>query len=38
MAIEMKLEPQRVIDLGVGSGAYQNVGEVLDQALEIIRE
>jgi Arc/MetJ-type ribon-helix-helix transcriptional regulator len=27
-----------VIDLAVGSGAYQNPGEVLDQALEIIRE
>jgi hypothetical protein len=27
-----------VIDLAVRSGAYQNPGEVLDQAFEIIRE
>ena len=38
MAIELKPEQQRVIDLAVQSGAYQNPGEVLDQALEIIRE
>lgn len=38
MAIELKPEQQRVIDLAVKSGAYQNPGEVLDQALEIIRE
>jgi Arc/MetJ-type ribon-helix-helix transcriptional regulator len=38
MAIDLKPEQQRVIDLAVGSGAYQNPGEVLDQALEIIRE
>jgi Arc/MetJ-type ribon-helix-helix transcriptional regulator len=38
MAIELKPEQQRVIDLAVGSGAYLNPGEVLDQALEIIRE
>jgi antitoxin ParD1/3/4 len=38
MALELKPEQQRVIDLAVGSGAYQNAGEVLDQALEIIRE
>ena len=38
MAIELKPEQQRVIDLAVQSGAYQDPGEVLDQALEIIRE
>ena len=38
MAIDLKPEQQRVIDLAVQSGAYQNPGEVLDQALEIIRE
>jgi Arc/MetJ-type ribon-helix-helix transcriptional regulator len=38
MTIELKPEQQRVIDLAVQSGAYQNPGEVLDQALEIIRE
>ena len=38
MSIDLKPEQQRVIDLAVGSGAYQNPGEVLDQALEIIRE
>jgi Arc/MetJ-type ribon-helix-helix transcriptional regulator len=38
MAIELKPEQQRVIDLAVKSGAYQNPSEVLDQAFEIIRE
>jgi Arc/MetJ-type ribon-helix-helix transcriptional regulator len=38
MTIELKPEQQRVIDLAVRSGAYQNPGEVLDQAFEIIRE
>ena len=38
MTIDLKPEQQRVIDLAVRSGAYQNAGEVLDQALEIIRE
>ena len=38
MAIDLKPEQQRVIDLAVGSGAYQNPGDVLDQAFEIIRE
>jgi Arc/MetJ-type ribon-helix-helix transcriptional regulator len=38
VAIELKAEQQRVIDLAVQSGAYQNPGEVLDHALEIIRE
>jgi len=38
VAIELKPEQQRVIDLAVKSGAYENPGEVLDQALEIIRE
>jgi antitoxin ParD1/3/4 len=38
MTIDLKPEQQRVIDLAVGSGAYQNPSEVLDQAFEIIRE
>ena len=38
ISIELKPEQQRVIDLAVRSGAYQNPGEVLDQAFEIIRE
>ena len=38
MTIELKPEQQRVIDLAVGSGAYRNPGEVLDQAFAIIRE
>ena len=38
MVIDLKPEQQRVIDLAVGSGAYQNPGEVIDQAFEIIRE
>jgi Arc/MetJ-type ribon-helix-helix transcriptional regulator len=38
MTIDLKPEQQRVIDLAVQSGAYQNPGEVFDQALEIIRE
>jgi len=38
MSIELKPEQQRMIDLAVQSGAYQNPGEVLDQAFEIIRE
>jgi hypothetical protein len=38
MTIDLKPEQQRVIDLAVKSGAYQNPGEVLDQAFEIIRE
>jgi predicted transcriptional regulator len=38
MVFDLKPEQQRVIDLAVGSGAYQNPGEVLDQAFEIIRE
>ena len=32
------VKQQRVIDLAVESGAYQNPSEVLDQAFEIIRE
>jgi hypothetical protein len=35
---DLKPEQQRVIDLAVRSGAYQNANEVLDQTLEIIRE
>ena len=38
MAIDLKPEQQRVIDLAMESGAYQNPSEVLDQAFEIIRE
>ena len=38
MTISLKPEQQRVIDLAVRSGAYQNASEVLDQAFEIIRE
>jgi Arc/MetJ-type ribon-helix-helix transcriptional regulator len=38
MTIDIKPEQQRVIDLAVQSGAYQNPGEVLDQAFEIILE
>ena len=38
MVIELKPEQERVIDIAVRSGAYQNPGQVLDQALEIIRE
>jgi len=36
--IDLKPEQQRLIDLAVKSGAYQNPGEVLDQAFAIIRE
>jgi Arc/MetJ-type ribon-helix-helix transcriptional regulator len=38
MTIDLKPEQQRVIDLAVRSGAYQNPDEVLEQAFEIIRE
>jgi hypothetical protein len=38
VVIELKPEQQRVIEFAVRSGAYQDTGEVLDQALEIIRE
>jgi Arc/MetJ-type ribon-helix-helix transcriptional regulator len=38
MTIDLKPEQQRVIDLAVRSGAYQNANEVLGQAFEIIRE
>ena len=38
VTIDLKPEQQRVIDLAVRCGAYQNPGEVLDQAFEIIRE
>ena len=38
MAIDLKPEQQRVIDLAVQSGAYKNPGDVLDQAFAIIRE
>jgi Arc/MetJ-type ribon-helix-helix transcriptional regulator len=38
MTIELKPEHQRMIDLAIQSGAYQNSDEMLDQAFEIIRE
>ncbi len=38
MAIDLKPEQQRVIDLAAGSGAYESPDDVIDQALEIIRE
>ena len=38
MTIDLKPEQQRVIDLAVGSFAYKDPSEVLDQAFEIIRE
>ncbi len=38
MLIDLNPEQQRVVDLAVQSGAYQNAGEVLGQAIEIIRE
>jgi Arc/MetJ-type ribon-helix-helix transcriptional regulator len=38
MTIDLNPEQQRVIDLAVRSGAYQNPGEVLERAFEIIRE
>ncbi len=38
MTIELKPEQQRVIDLAVQSGAYQNPDEVLEQAFALIRE
>jgi hypothetical protein len=38
MSIDLKPEQQRLIDLALRSGAYQDPGEVLDQAFEIIRE
>ena len=38
MTIDLKPEQQRVIDLAVQSGVYKSAGEVLDQALELIRE
>ena len=38
MTIDIKPEQQRVIDLAIRSGAYENPSEVLDQAFEIFRE
>ncbi len=38
MTIDLKPEQQRVIDLAIRSGAYQTPGEVVAQALDIIRE
>jgi predicted transcriptional regulator len=38
MTIDLKPEQQRVLDLAVRSGAYENPGQVLDQAFAIIRE
>jgi hypothetical protein len=38
MTIDLKPEQQRLIDLAIGSGAYRDANEVLDQAFAIIRE
>jgi len=38
MTFDLNPEQQRVLDLAVRSGAYQNPSEVLDRAFEIIRE
>jgi len=38
MMIDLKPEQQRVIDLAVKSVAYQDPADVLDRALEILRE
>jgi Arc/MetJ-type ribon-helix-helix transcriptional regulator len=38
MTIDLKPEQERVIDLAVRSGAYHDLGEVVDQALETIRK
>ena len=38
MIIDLKPDQQGVIDLAVGSGAFQNPSGVLDPRLEIIRE
>ena len=38
MTVELKPEQQRVIDLAIQSGAYRDPTEVLDQALEMLRE
>lgn len=37
MSIELKPEHQKMIDLAIRAGIYHDSGEVLDQALEIIR-
>ena len=38
MTIELKPEQQRVIDLAIRSGAYQNSDEVIDTALSMLAE
>ena len=38
MTVELKPEQQHVIDLAIQSGAYRDPAEVLDQALEMLRE
>ena len=38
MTVDLKPEQQRVIDLAIQSGAYRDPTEVLDQALEMLRE
>lgn len=38
MTINLKPEQQRVIDMAAQSGAYKDPSEVLDQALEMIKE
>jgi Arc/MetJ-type ribon-helix-helix transcriptional regulator len=37
MTIELKPEHEQMIDLAIRSGVYDDSGEVLDQAFEIIR-
>jgi len=38
VTIELKPEHQQMIELAIQSGAYHDPDEVLDQALEMIRE
>jgi len=38
MVIDFKPEQQQIIDRAIESGAYRKSREVLDQALELIRE
>lgn len=38
MVIDLKPEQQRIIELVIQSGAYQNPDEVLEHALEMMRE
>jgi Arc/MetJ-type ribon-helix-helix transcriptional regulator len=38
MTIELKPEQQRLIDLGIRSGAFHNTDEVIDSALSMLAE